>query len=258
MKLLASLLILGALANAAKGAPASPAKTATASADSTRVEVKGPRVRAKDVFPSLGPDAADIDLGPTPPIGTTRVIDKSDIEKAFSAASAAPPKKIPAQVRVSRKTRKLSANDVDNAVKSALSAQKLPRGATLIKVRAAATEVADDYDHVNVDFPSLPRKAGPVTVSATVTFVSAENATPIYRTIVPLDLALPPEAAFADIARGSPIALVIRRGLVEVSMPGVAAMDGDVGGVVMVTLKPSGRVVRARAVDKDHAVAEEP
>jgi hypothetical protein len=250
MKIFGALLIIGALANAAKAPPTV--------ADTMRVEVRGPRVHTTDIFPALGPGAVvDLDLGPTPPIGATRVIDKDDIEKAFAEAKATAPKKIPAHVRISRKTRKLSANEVNRAVKTAISAQQLPRGAELIKVRGAATEVADDYDHVNVDFPPVSRRAGPTTIQATVTFVSAEGNTPIYRTTIPLDVSLPPEAAFADITKGSPIALVVRRGLVEVSMPGVAAMDADVGGVVMVTLRPSGRVMRARAVDKGHAVAEE-
>ncbi|MFO0738534.1 MAG: flagella basal body P-ring formation protein FlgA [Labilithrix sp.] len=245
MKTFAALLIVGALANAAK---------APTPADTMRVEVKGPRVHTKDIF---GAGTVDVDLGPTPPIGTTRMIEKADIEKAFADAKAAPPKKIPAHVRVSRKTRRLAANDVDNAVKGVLLTQKLPRGAELIKVRGSATEVADDYDHLSVELPTaIPRKAGPATLQATVSFMSAEN-TPIFRAIVPLDVSFPPEAAFADIPKGAPIALVVRKGLVEVSMPGVAAMDGDIGSVVMVTLKPSGRVVRARAIDKDHAVAED-
>ena len=37
----------------------------------------------------------------------------------------------------------------------------------------------------------------------------------------------------------------------------LASMDADVGSILSVTLKPSGRVLRARAVDKDHAVALE-
>lgn len=243
MKTLAALLIVGALANTAK-APAAD----------TRVEVKGPRVHTKDIFPGV----VDLDLGPTPPVGSTRVIDKTEIERAFADAKAAPPKKIPEHVRVSRKTRKLTANDVDNAVRTAIASQKLPRHAELIKVRGSATEVADDFDHVNVELPSsLPRRAGPTTISATVTFVSAENETPIYRTIVPLDISLPPEAAFAEVAKGAPISLVIRKGLVEISMPGVAAIDADIGGVCPVTLRPSGRVIRARVIDKEHAVAEE-
>lgn len=247
MKTLAVLLMVGAFANAAKVPAADP-----------RVEVRGPRVHTKDVFPSLGPDAADIDLGPTPPVGSTRVIDKGEIERAFADAKAAPPKKIPEHVRVSRKTRKLTANEVDTAVRTAIAPQRLPRNAELIKVRSNATEVAADFDHVNVELPpSIPRRAGPTTISATVTFVSAENETPIYRTIVPLDISLPPEAAFAEVTKGSPISLVIKKGLVEISMPGVAAIDADVGGLCPITLRPSGRVIRARIVDKQHAVAEE-
>ncbi|MBX3228851.1 MAG: flagella basal body P-ring formation protein FlgA [Labilithrix sp.] len=245
MKVFAALVLVAGLANAAKAAPPAPAAAAT-----TRVEVKGPRVRAKDIFPGA---VADVDLGPTPPIGSTRVIEKADIEKAFAEAKAQAPKKIPSAVRVSRKTRKLSALEVDGAVKSALSTQKLPRGAELVKVRASAVEVADDYHHVNVDLPPVPRRAGPTTVQATVTFLSESADTPIFRTVVPLDVSLPPEAAFADIPRGAPITIVVKKGLVEVSVPGVAALDADVGGIVPVTLKPSGRIVRCRAVDKDHA-----
>lgn len=252
MKVFAALVLVAALANATK-APA------TSDPQTPRVEVKGPRVHSKDLFPGLGASsAAEVDLGPTPPIGTTRVIDKEEIEKAFRDAKLTPPSKIPAHVRVSRKARKLSANDVDGAVKAALATQRLPRGATLVKVRSSATEVSDDYDHVSVDLPAVPHRAGPMTVQATVSFLGADGGAPIHRSLVPLDISLPPEAAFPDVARGAAIALVIRRGLVEVSVPGVAAMDSDIGSVVMVTLKPSGRVVRARVLDKDHAIAEEP
>jgi hypothetical protein len=91
MRLFASLLIVGALANIVKAAP-TPAETA-------HVEVKGARVRAKDVFPG---HVADLDLGPAPATGATRVIEKDDIEKAFAEAKATPPAMIPAHVRVSR------------------------------------------------------------------------------------------------------------------------------------------------------------
>jgi hypothetical protein len=241
MKTIAALVVVAALASNLK-APVS----------TTKVEVKGPRVHTKDIFPG---NIVDLDLGPTPPIGASRLIEKSEIEKAFADAKATPPKQIPAQVRVSRKTRKLSSLEVDTAIKTALP--KLPRGGELLKVRATATEVADDYDHVSVELPPVPRRAGPTTLQATITFVSAENETPIYRTIVPLDIALPPEAAFAEIPKGAPIQLVVKKGLIEVSVPGNAAVDADVGAIVPVSLKPSGRIIRARAIDKDHAVAVE-
>ena len=53
------------------------------------------------------------------------------------------------------------------------------------------------------------------------------------------------------------LGLVVRKGLVEVSIAGVAGSDADVGGVLPVVLRPSGRVLRARAVDRDHALALE-
>lgn len=116
-------------------------------ADTMRVEVKGPRVHTKDVF---GAATVDVDLGRTPPIGTTRMIEKADIEKAFADAKAAPPKKIPAHVRVSRKTRRRREQHRQRG-EGRLATQKLPRGAEL-EVRGSATEVADDdYDHLSVD-----------------------------------------------------------------------------------------------------------
>lgn len=242
MRKIAVLVFVACFATIARAAPVDTA---------TRVEVRGPRVHAKDVFPGNVPD---VDLGPTPPIGATRVIERADIERAFADAKAAPPKKIPSSVRVSRKTRRLSSLEIDGAVKTALAAQKLPRGAELVRVRASALEVADDYHHVVVELPPLPRRAGPTTVAATVTFMSQSADTPIYRVVLPLDLALPPEAAFADIPKGAPVTIVVRKGLVEVSLPGTAATDGDIGGVVPVQLRPSGRVVRCRAMDRDHAL----
>ena len=50
---------------------------------------------------------------------------------------------------------------------------------------------------------------------------------------------------------------MLRKGLVEIAIGGVAGSDTDVGSVFQVTLKPSGRVIRARAIDKDHAVSLE-
>lgn len=245
MKSIAALVLIAGLANVAK---------APSDSSAMRVEVKGPRIHAADIFPG----AAEIDLGPTPPIGSTRVIEKADIEKAYTAANVPAPKKIPTAVKVSRKTRKLSALDVDSAVKTALSSTHLPRGAELVKVKSVATEVADDYDHVNVEFPPIPRRAGPATVPATVTFVSmGTTETPIYRTVIPLDISLPPEAAFADVPKNAAVTLIIRKGLVEITLPAVAALDADIGGPCQVMLKPSGRIIRGKAIDKDHVVAED-
>jgi hypothetical protein len=245
MKTAAALILLAALVNAAN-AHGDP------TASIPRFEIRGPRVHSKDVLGST----TDVDLGATPPIGASRVIERSEIERAYASASATPPKKIPAAVRVTRKARRLTAPEVGSAIRSALAETKLPRGATLSGVRASAAEVPDDFQRVTVDLPTLPRRAGQTTVAATVTFLGDGDA-PLMKALVPIELSLPPGAAFAEITRGAPITLVVRRGLVEVSVSAVAAVDSDVGAVLPVTLRPSGRVLRARAIDKDHAVALE-
>lgn len=212
--------------------------------------ISGSRVRAKDV---LGIDVTDVDLGRSPPIGVTRVIERAEVERAYANAHETPPKRIPETIRVVRKTRRLTAHDVEAAIRSALADTKLPRGAMFTNVHAIAIEVPDEFHHVMVDLPPLPRRAGPITAQATVTFVS-EGDTPLAKVTMPVDLALPPEAAFAEIARGAPLTLIVRRGLVEVTISATAATDADIGAVFPLTIRPSGRVVRARAVDKDHAV----
>jgi hypothetical protein len=215
--------------------------------------VPGAKIRAKDI---LGASAPDVEIGSTPPIGSSRIVERAEIERAFAGANVAPPKKLPAAVRVMRKTRRLAAADVATAIRSALTSTGLPRGATMANIRAVATEVPADYQRVAVELPRLPRRAGTTTVQATVTFLG-EDETPLQKAITPVELVLPPEAAFPEIARGSTLTLVVRRGLVEVSVPAIAAADGDVGAILPVTLKPSGRVLRARTIDKDHAVALE-
>ena len=244
MKNAIASLVLAALVNAVQvngAAPSTPAIVARAGSNAVaHVEVPGPKIRAKDI---LGAPAPDVELGPTPPIGSSRIVDRAEIERAFEDANVAPPKKIPAAVRVSRKTRRLAA-------------APLPRGATLSNVRAVGADVPADFQRVSVDLPLLPRRAGPTTVQAVVTFLG-ENDAPLQKTITPIELVLPPEAALPDIPRGAPMTLVIRRGLVEVSISGVAATDGDIGAILPVTIRPSGRVLRARAVDRTHAVALE-
>lgn len=154
------------------------------------------------------------------------------------------------------RVRRLGASEVAAAIRDDLAERPMPKNASVVAIRANAVEVASDFRRARVDLPPLPRRPGKITVQAKVTFVDGEDAA-LFRTLVPIDLELPPGAAFPDIPRGSAISLVVKKGLLEVSVPAVAAIDADVGTILPVTLRPSGRVVRARAVDKDHAVAVE-
>ncbi len=237
-----ALVAVGLVANVSVAPQAPKAGPAPRLASIALVEVVGPKIMAKAIF---GPSAPELDFGPTPPMGSSRVIDRSELVRAFESAGLPIPKALPTSVRVARKTKHLSAPEVSTAVRDALGASPLPRGATLANVRAMSVEVPAEFQRVTVVLPPLPRRAGPMTAQATVTFLGESDA-PLHRVLTPVELTLPPEAAVPEIPRGSTLTLLVRHGLVEVSLPAVAAIDGDIGAVIPMTLKPSGRVLRAR------------
>ncbi len=251
MKTALALLVLAALAAAAnaRGDVIPPSLTGSR-ADTSHVEVLGARVHLKELVRSA---TDDLDLGASPPIGSTRIIQRLEIERACTSANVAVPKKVPNAIRVTRKMRHLSATEIADAVRTQAASMTLPKSATISNVRAMPLDVPADFQRVSFDLPKLPRRAGMITVPTSITFHGADDVA-IMRGVVKLDLILPPEAAFADIARGASVTLVIKRGLVEVSAAAVATTDADIGSVIPVTLKPSGRVLRARALDKEHVV----
>ncbi len=247
-----TMLVRTASAQAGDARPPA-AVTKDVRTDVPRVQIRGARVRAKDI---LGPAAADVDLGATPPVGASRVIERADIERAYAAANVPAPKMIPSAVRVTRKMRRLEAAEVSAAIRLALDETTLPHNATLLAVRAQAADVPADFERVALDLPPLPRRSGVITVHSPVRLLGEDGAT-IQRLVVPLEIALPAEAAIPDVAKGASVSLVIRKGLVELTVGAVATADADVGGIVGIMIKPSGRVVRARLLDKSHAVALE-
>ncbi len=251
------LLLVLAVASAGGspgGALAAPA--APPAASPRPIEINTARVRLRDLgIKELA--TQDVDLGPAPPLGSTRTIERGEISRALAAAHAPPSSRLPDRVRVVRKGRHLVPADIDRLVRAAVDPTRLPKGATIALVRGAAIEVPDGFDRVSAELPALPRRSGSVMVTASVSFL--QEGVVLARVAVPVEIAIPAEALIPDGSKGAPILLIVRRGLVEVSIGGVAGADGDAGGVLPVLLRPSGRVVRAHVVDKDHAVAiEEP
>ncbi|MBX3186768.1 MAG: flagella basal body P-ring formation protein FlgA [Labilithrix sp.] len=175
-------------------------------------------------------------------------------------ASATPsnPGRTPVRVqpRPQPTTRAAAPGELAAIVRTALasSSAKLPKGATITGVRAAAAvELPLAPARVTIDVTPPPRRAGPSVAPAVLSFWGEESV--IARVPVSIDLTVPPEALAPDVPKGSALVLVVRRGLVEVTAPAVAGADADVGDVVQVLLRPSGRALRAKIVAKDRAVA---
>jgi hypothetical protein len=217
------------------------------------VTIASSRVHIGDLVAGLAPDAAGIDLGPSPAAGGSRIVDRAEIVDALQAHDVESPAGLPNSVRVIRKMKRLEVADIEQIVRQGLSGG-LTRGVTLDSVHPPTpVSVPDGWTTVKIDVPRPPRRTGTIACEASVTFY--ENSQALWMMSVPVELLLSHEAAVADVAHGARLALVIRRGLVEVSASGTAGADADIGELVPVILHPSGRTVLARLEDSDHAIA---
>lgn len=220
-----------------------------------QVSVTGARVRLGDVVASAPEGASDLDLGPTPPPGGSRVITRDELRRAVKD-SPAERLALPEAVRVVRKTRRMRGPELEALARAELARGPMPKGATLAAMRPpAAADVPEGCERAGVELPPMPRRAGPYAGSVVVTFYC--DGTPTTRVTVPSNFQLSSAAATPDVARGAPLTLVLQRGLVEVTAAAVAGGEGDLGAVIPVTVRPTGRVLRARLVARDRAVAVE-
>ena len=220
------------------------------------VSVTGARVLVADVVRGAPADAAAVDLGPAPSVGGSRLIDRATILRALRAHAATEPDHLPEAVRVVRLSRSVSATELERLTRTGLGAHPLPRGAALTGVRASrGLDIAAGWDAVTAELPRLPRRAGALSTTALVTFRAGADV--LARASVQVDLMLPPAAAAPELARGAAVTLVVRQGLVEIRVGASAGADADVGDTLPVILRPSGRVLWARLIERDTALAED-
>jgi len=171
-------------------------------------------------------------------------------------APAAPAKNAPSAPAPT--TRAPVAGELAELARNAIAAAnvRLPKGAVVGGARPTAdAQLPIATTRVTIEMTPPPRKAGKVIATAVLVFW--KEADIAGRLPIAIELSVPPEALVFDVAKGAGLTLVVQRGEVEVSAPAVTSSDADVGDVIQVLLRPSGRAFRARIVAKDRAVAVE-
>jgi hypothetical protein len=156
--------------------------------------------------------------------------------------------------------RRLAPGELAALARGALASSnvRLPKGA---KVTAARPSTEGEVlvpiapTRITIDLTPPARRVGKVITAAVLVFW--KDADIVARTPLRLDLTVPPEAMVFDVPKGGVVTLVVRRGLVEVSTPAVTSVEADVGDVVQVLLRPSGRALRAEIVAPARAIAVE-
>lgn len=155
--------------------------------------------------------------------------------------------------------RRFSPGELAALVRTALSAStvRLPKGTKILGARPSSSDLMVPMapSRVTIDLTPPPRRAGLVTATAVLVFW--KDAEVSARVPLHLDLSVPPEGLVFDVPKGGVVTIVVRRGLVEVSAPGVTAADADIGDVVQVLLRPSGRALRGEIIARDRVLAVE-
>lgn len=218
------------------------------------VEVEGTRIHLGDLVPKLPDELAQIDVGRTPPPGGSRVIQRRDLEQALEREGVAGVGSLPKSVRVVRKMTKLSGSALTELAQEAMKGQPRKGVVNASFSPPAQVRVAAGYDRVELSLPKPPRRDGEWSTTAMLRF--AEGDRTLTRVAIRCQLTLSKAAAAPDIAKGDPLTLVVRSGMVEVRVKGYAAIDADVGDDLPITLRPSGRTVRAKLVAPNRAITE--
>ncbi len=220
--------------------------------DVRQVEVTGPRISLGDVLSDAPETLRSVDLGPVPAPGGSRVVSKDEIERVLPRSSHV---HVPDAVRVVRKMRVLVAAELERVARQALGAA-LPPGVTVTALHGpASAAVVSGFTQVKATVPKLAHHAGATSVTVLLDFRRDTEVLQFVSFRVDLDVSA--EAALPDVVHGAQLSAIVKRGLVEVSASASASADGDVGDVIPISIRSTGRTLRARIESKERALVVE-
>jgi hypothetical protein len=223
----------------------------TASADVSHT-VDHARILVKDVLASPPSGVADIDLGPAPPPGGSRLVTRDEIqthlrERGVDVARLV----IPASVRIIAASRRIGTAELAELARPAIEL-KLPPGVLLTKAQPTYEIVVPPTATVRAaELPRPPRQKGSFKSTATIELVSENEV--VAKVPIPVVLEVSEDAARPDISRGGKLGLIIDHQSVRISTQGSLMADANIGDTVSVLVVSTGRVVKARIVTRDEA-----
>jgi Chaperone for flagella basal body P-ring formation len=210
------------------------------------------RILLGDVVSAAPEGLAELDLGPAPPPGGSRLLTKPDLERELRGRGVDVAKlAIPAAVRVVGAAHRIAPEKMA-ALASPYIEKELPPGVTLTSVRASYEVVVPPGAEVkSVQLPKIMRQKGSQRSTATIEL--ACEGTPVAKVPVAVVLEVSEQAARPDVARQSRLNLSLERGPVKVSTVGQLLADANVGDNVRMLVVATGRVVEARILSRDEA-----
>jgi hypothetical protein len=239
---------------ASSGAASSGAAESSVAAG---VRITGSRVRLLDVLSNCPENACSADLGPAPPAGTSRIVDRASMRSALQAAGANPALAPAHDIRVISVARTWTPKELA-ALLTPLVEKQIPPGMRLLSLEPKASQVLPLLANVGeCQIAALPRRSGTQSTNVLCDFMN--DGSFVRRVPVVARVLASADSVRPKVPRGAVLTLVIERPMASVSAHGVALKDANPGETAPFRVQPTGHVVLARIESESRAlVVEEP
>ncbi|HET9931235.1 MAG TPA: flagella basal body P-ring formation protein FlgA [Polyangiaceae bacterium] len=238
---LAALSLSAALLGLSPAALAEPTRT-----------LESARIQLGQIAETTDAELAAVDLGASPPPGSSRLISREDVMRELRAQGLEQRKlSFPPVLRVVSASRRYSPSELSALLLPEVNAA-LPPGVTLKELKAPRALVTAPHVTVGrIKLPKLARRAGPVDLTLVADLM--HDGAVLTRVAFGLAVDVSEQAAAPLVDKGARVDLVILTGSARISASAVALEPADVGDVVSFKVSTTQRVLRARLESRTQA-----
>jgi len=215
----------------------------------TIVNVTSRTVHVSDLDPGASAEIGGIELGRSPPPGSSRLFQRREIVDRLREAGADPKQlSMPPSVRVVSTAERWNAAELAARAESAVRAN-LPPGVTLVRLGALQGVVVPPGTLVASARPTIPKRVGrhELTLMAEL---RADNET-VARSPLKLVIEVSEEALAPAVRKGDRITLVVDQGNARIGASGITMADANLGDSVFCKVTSTGKVLKARVTSRD-------
>lgn len=212
-----------------------------AEAEAQRI-VAGSRISLADIVPDVSTEAKGVDLGPTPPAGSSRLITPSEVETAARQAGFSV--RVAESVRVFAATKLWTPLELREALRMKLE-RALPAHARLrdfVPPRKLLTTSSAELSRVVVG--PVPSRQGVFQTSVIVEVTASGRIE--HRLAVPVSLELREAPKPVELAQGTVVSLIVQLGSAQISTAALTLEPAAVGSVALVRVVKTRKTLRAR------------
>ncbi len=215
------------------------------------------RIRLSDVSDGYDDgELANLDLGPAPPPGSSKLLSRSEVEDQLHAAGDnAKNLRMPGSLRVKSAAKRWTADELRDALTPKLLAA-LPIGLKYKNSKLNRAIVTSPSVKIGeAHFPKFPKREGELTLTAIVDLV--QDDVTVMRVPVTVVVQVTEAATRPAVSKGARINLVIEHGPARVTALATALSDTELGAMGLFRVASTQRVLRARLVGPDSAMVIE-